>query len=119
MVIICYSKWPNPLNDAETALGMIREHSEDWGVDLNKIAVIGFSAGGHLAAALATLGKVKPNANTERRMFVGYWPLLANEEAIKPALSISLRLMSHHAKDTISPEMIKEVEEKLNQIKCL
>lgn len=254
------SKWPNPLVDAETALSIIREHSKDWGVDSSKIAVIGFSAGGHLAAALATLGKVKPNAailaypcileeignifpspvpglddkvnsttpptflfttrddglvpsrntlcfiealdqasipyeahifytgqhglslgkghtssgfvgnvnlnvakwfdmsiewlkqvlggfkvdqefmnmdmdeNTEfygidfslrtlmqkeecKSILVSYLPFFANEEVIKPALGISLRTMSQHAKDTISPDMLKEIENKLNRIK--
>lgn len=54
--------WPNPLHDAEEALKMIRDNSKEWGVDTEKIAVIGFSAGGHLAAALSTMGCIKPNA---------------------------------------------------------
>lgn len=56
------AKWPNPLNDAEKALELIRANSKDWGIDPDKIAVIGFSAGGHLAAALSTIGRIKPNA---------------------------------------------------------
>lgn len=57
-----YAKWPNPLQDAENALELIRSNSEAWEIDPSKIAVIGFSAGGHLAAALSTLGRVRPNA---------------------------------------------------------
>jgi len=50
------------LQDAEEAIAMIRAHAEDWHTDPEKIAVAGFSAGGHLAAALGTIGKNKPNA---------------------------------------------------------
>ena len=56
------AKWPNPLNDAESALELIRANCSTWGIDPMKIAVIGFSAGGHLAAALSTMGRIKPNA---------------------------------------------------------
>ena len=59
--------FPRPLNDAETALAWIREHAEECGVAPGKIAVCGFSAGGHLAAALGTMGRVRPNA-----MILGY-----------------------------------------------
>ncbi len=56
------SLFPTPLNDAILALETIRENSEKWHTDPEKIAVCGFSAGGHLAAALATMSEVKPNA---------------------------------------------------------
>ncbi len=52
-----------------------------------------------------------------KNILVSYLPLIANEEAIKPALDISLCLMSQHAKETISPNMLKEIEDKLNMIK--
>ncbi len=54
--------WPNPLNDYEEAMTMIRQHADDWHLYSDKIAVIGFSAGGHLAAAAATLAKNRPDA---------------------------------------------------------
>jgi acetyl esterase/lipase len=43
-----------PLTDAIEALRLIRENAESWGIENNKIGVLGFSAGGHLAASLAT-----------------------------------------------------------------
>lgn len=54
--------WPNPLEDYEQAMELIRSRSEEWKVYTDKIAVIGFSAGGHLAAAAATMSKNRPNA---------------------------------------------------------
>jgi acetyl esterase/lipase len=54
--------FPRPLNDAEEALELIRTKATEWDVDPTKIAVCGFSAGGHLAAALGTMGRVRPNA---------------------------------------------------------
>ncbi|MDR1537697.1 MAG: alpha/beta hydrolase [Clostridiales bacterium] len=56
------SAFPNPLNDAEKAYETVLKRSDEWRVDPEKIAVIGFSAGGHLAAALATMSRVKPAA---------------------------------------------------------
>lgn len=57
-----YSAFPTPLNDAVQALNTIRGKSSEWCTNPNKIAVCGFSAGGHLAAALCTMSDVKPNA---------------------------------------------------------
>jgi acetyl esterase/lipase len=71
------AKWPNPLNDAESALELIRANCSTWGIDPMKIAVIGFSAGGHLAAALSTMGRIKPNA-----MILGYPCILEEIGAI-------------------------------------
>ena len=54
--------FPTPLNDAEKALQTVIDNAEKWHTDTQKIAVCGFSAGGHLAAALCTMGCVKPSA---------------------------------------------------------
>lgn len=54
--------WPAPLEDYEQAMALIRAKAEEWGLYPDKIAVIGFSAGGHLAACAATMAKNKPNA---------------------------------------------------------
>jgi acetyl esterase/lipase len=42
-----------PLQDAQRALGLIRYHARDWGLDPDRIGALGFSAGAHLAAALS------------------------------------------------------------------
>lgn len=45
---------PNPLLDAARAMRTVRSRASEWGVDPHRIAVLGFSAGGHLAATLGT-----------------------------------------------------------------
>lgn len=54
--------WPNPLEDYEQAMELIKEKAEEWKVYPEKTVVIGFSAGGHLAAAAATMAKNRPAA---------------------------------------------------------
>ncbi len=49
-----YPKSAAALQDAQRALGMVREHAAEWHIDPNRIGVLGFSAGAHLAAALST-----------------------------------------------------------------
>ncbi|MGA2806655.1 MAG: alpha/beta hydrolase [Terracidiphilus sp.] len=49
-----YPKSPAALQDAQRALGLVRSHAAEWGIDPNRIGVLGFSAGAHLAAALST-----------------------------------------------------------------
>ncbi len=70
------NKHPQPLRDVTRSMCIIRDNAEKWGINKDKIAVIGFSAGGHLAGSLGTLwskdylldvpgmepGKNKPNA---------------------------------------------------------
>ncbi|MBR7161049.1 MAG: alpha/beta hydrolase [Clostridia bacterium] len=47
--------WPTPLIDASAAMKYIRDHAEELHVDPENVFVIGFSAGGHLAASLGTM----------------------------------------------------------------
>ena len=56
------AKGPNPLEDANLAMTYLHENSKELRSDNNQISVIGFSAGGHLAASLATTGTIRPNA---------------------------------------------------------
>ena len=42
------------LKDVQRAIRIVRNHAQQWGVDTNRIGVIGFSAGGELAALAST-----------------------------------------------------------------
>ncbi|MCC8425008.1 alpha/beta hydrolase [Mucilaginibacter sp. UR6-11] len=59
-----------PLQDAQTALMLIRQNAKRWNIDTTKIGVIGFSAGGHLASTLGThfdKPVIQPPANISLR----------------------------------------------------
>lgn len=44
----------SPFLDAQRAVRLTRFNAADWGIDSNKIGIMGFSAGGHLASTLGT-----------------------------------------------------------------
>lgn len=46
--------FPAPLLDGLRAVRLVRKNAAEWGVDPAKIGVVGFSAGGHLAASVST-----------------------------------------------------------------
>jgi acetyl esterase/lipase len=43
-----------PLQDAQRAVSLVRSKAKEWGIDPQRIGMVGFSAGGHLAIATAT-----------------------------------------------------------------
>jgi acetyl esterase/lipase len=45
------------LQDAQRAMGLVRQHALEWRIDPKRIGVLGFSAGGHLSAAASTLSE--------------------------------------------------------------
>jgi acetyl esterase/lipase len=49
-----YPKVQTALQDAQRTLGLVRQHAAEWHVDAHKVGVMGFSAGGHLVAAVST-----------------------------------------------------------------
>ena len=59
-----------PLQDAQQAIKVVRENAAKWGIDKNKVGIMGFSAGGHLASTEATYYKkavIENNNNTNLR----------------------------------------------------
>ena len=52
--MIMKNKSIGPLQDAQEAFRIVRRNAEKWGINENKIGVIGFSAGGHLASTIST-----------------------------------------------------------------
>jgi acetyl esterase/lipase len=45
---------PGPLKDAQRAVSLVRHKAKNWGIDPNRIGMVGFSAGGHLVGATCT-----------------------------------------------------------------
>lgn len=48
--------WVKPLQDAQRALSLIRSRSEEWRIRKDRLGLVGFSAGGQVAARLLTAG---------------------------------------------------------------
>lgn len=67
------------LQDAQRTLGLVRHHAAEWKIDPNKIGVIGFSAGGHLVAAISTHPK-RIYAPVDK----------ADEESCRPDFAVAL-----------------------------
>lgn len=98
--------FPAPQREALEAIAYIREHAEEFCLDPNKIAVVGFSAGGHLAASTgvfwnneavneaADREKCKPNA-----LVLVYPCITAGEYAYQGLVPV-------HGKDCATPEML-------------
>ncbi|MDQ4091648.1 MAG: alpha/beta hydrolase, partial [Actinomycetota bacterium] len=51
------SAFPAEVDDVQTAVKWVRAHAGEYGIDTTRIAALGDSAGGHLTAMLATLGR--------------------------------------------------------------
>jgi acetyl esterase/lipase len=75
-----YPKSPMALQDAQRALGLVRSRAREWGVDPHRIGVLGFSAGGHLVAAMST--------HFKKRL---YTPVdAADKESCRPDFGVAL-----------------------------
>src|SRR5580693_5730329 len=79
-----YPKSPMALEDAQRTVGLVRFHAAEWHIDPHRIGVLGFSAGGHLVAAISThfeqrLYTTVDAADKEScRQDFGYWVNLKN-----------------------------------------
>ncbi len=89
-----------PLQDAQRAMGLIREHAGEWGIDPQRVGVLGFSAGGHLAAATSTIpGRTYPkvDAADDRSsrpdfavlVYPGYLTVKEEDDRVAPELAIN------------------------------
>jgi len=72
---VLYYRMPNghhaiPLKDTQTAFSIIRSRAKEWKIKKNKIGIMGFSAGGHLASTFGTHFKTK--AERPAFMLLGY-----------------------------------------------
>jgi acetyl esterase/lipase len=75
-----YPESPMALEDAQRTVGLVRYHAAEWHIDPHKIGVLGFSAGGHLVAAISN--------HFERRL---YAPVdAADKESCRPDFGVAL-----------------------------
>ena len=76
-----------PLQDAQEAVRMVRRNAIKWHLDPTKIGIMGFSAGGHLAATVSTLynDKVyesKDNVSARPDFSILIYPVISMENGI-------------------------------------
>jgi len=51
---IMVDKTIGPLQDAQRAVQLVRQRAKEWGINTDRVGIIGFSAGGHLASTAIT-----------------------------------------------------------------
>jgi acetyl esterase/lipase len=75
-----YPDSPMALEDAQRTVGLVRHHAAEWKIDPHKIGVLGFSAGGHLVAAIST--------HFEHRLYPAVDA--ADKESCRPDFAVAL-----------------------------
>ncbi len=75
-----YPESPMALEDAQRAMRLLRFHAAEWHIDPHKIGVLGFSAGGHLVAAIST--------HFDRRLYPAVDE--ADEESCRPDFAVAI-----------------------------
>jgi acetyl esterase/lipase len=107
-----------PLQDAQRAVSLVRHRAKDWGIDPGRIGIVGFSAGGHLAAATATsfdkraytplddVDKISCRPDFAILVYSGYLKPKDKDE-LAPGLRIPARappiFLAHGGDDIVSP----------------
>jgi acetyl esterase/lipase len=86
-----YPNSPAALEDAQRTMGLVRLHASEWHLDPHKIGVLGFSAGGHLVAAISTnfMKRLYPHVDA------------ADEESCRPDFGVAIypgHMMEHTSK---------------------
>lgn len=96
-----------PLQDAQQAIKVIRDNAAKWNIDVNKVGIIGFSAGGHLASTAATHFKqslIENTSNTNLRpdFQILVYPVITMQESLTHADSRRKLLGANPSKENIT-----------------
>jgi pectinesterase len=111
------NRWPACIEDVNTAIRWVKQHATEYRGDPNHIALLGYSAGGHLVTLAATHPE-KPNAllkflhlttktSTEVQAVAAFAPptdLVADNER-RGGLSISMRHLFGYESSNITDEV--------------
>ena len=96
-----YPRSSSALQDAQRAMWLVREHAAEWKIDPDKVGVLGFSAGAHLAAAVSThhTHRMYPAVDAADRLsctpdfavvlYPGYLALAEDRFAFNPDLPVN------------------------------
>ena len=99
-------KKTGPLQDAQQAIKVVRENASKWGIEPDKIGIMGFSAGGHLASTEATHFKsalIENGNNTSLRpdFQILVYPVISMQEKLTHAGSRDQLLGNNPAKEIV------------------
>jgi len=95
-----------PLQDAQQAIKIVRENAAMWGIDINKVGIMGFSAGGHLASTEATHYKKAVieninNTNLRPDFQILIYPVISMQDSLTHSGSRTNLLGEHPSKEII------------------
>ena len=88
-----------PISDATEAMRLIRENANKWGINPQKVGILGSSAGGHLASTICTHNDEATRPNFQ----ILFYPVISMDKAVT-------HLDSHNC--LIGENASKELEEK-------
>jgi acetyl esterase/lipase len=103
-----------PLQDAQQAIKIVRENASEWNIDTNKVGIIGFSAGGHLASTEAThfkkaLIENKNNTNLRPDFQVLVYPVISMQDSLTH-LDSRTKLLGKNPSKEIIDEFSNELQ---------
>jgi acetyl esterase/lipase len=95
-----------PLQDAQQAIKVVRENASKWGIDTARVGVMGFSAGGHLAATVATHFQMAyidnpQHTNLRPAFLILVYPVISMQDVLTHQDSRTNLLGKNPSKETI------------------
>ncbi|HTN08002.1 alpha/beta hydrolase [Agriterribacter sp.] len=84
---IMKDKSTGPLQDAQQAIKLIKQHARQWNVDTARVGIMGFSAGGHLASTAGThfnhpVIAVKPQVSVRPDFMILVYPVISMTDSL-------------------------------------
>ncbi len=103
-----------PLQDVQQAIKIVRENFSKWGIDTNKVGIMGFSAGGHLASTVATHYKksvIENNNNTNLRpdFQILVYPVISMQDSLTH-LGSRTNLLGNNPSEKLIDEFSNELQ---------
>ena len=103
-----------PLQDAQQAIKIVRENATQWGIDVHKVGIMGFSAGGHLASTEATHFKKSlvdnsDNTNLRPDFQILVYPVISMQDSLTH-LDSRKQLLGNNPSKEIIDEFSNELQ---------
>lgn len=104
---IMINKTIGPLQDAQRAMRIVRRHAKQWNINPDRIGIMGFSAGGHVASTLSThynqkVYKVIDTTSARPDFSILIYPVISMESSITH-MGSRINLLGKHP----SPALVK------------